>query len=75
MATVPCAAITNGSSKGATHTNPSRCWSASATAMASRRSSPCSTTVAPRASVLRTFTLGVKRGITMVAGMPRRVAW
>ena len=33
------------------------------------------TTLAPNCLVFSTFTKGVCRGITIVAGMPRRVAW
>ena len=73
-ATVPWPATTAASSNGTTRTRPSRTTSASASASAAARSSPWSTTMAPKASVLATFTLGVVRGITMTAGIPRRVA-
>ena len=39
------------------------------------RSSPCRTTSAPKARVCSTFTVGVKRGITIVAGIDMRSAW
>jgi len=42
---------------------------------ASSNVSPSRTTVAPKRRVFSTFTAGAKRGITMVAGMPRRCAW
>ena len=41
----------------------------------SDRVSPCKTTRAPWARVFSAFTSGVPTGITMVAGMPRRLAW
>ena len=73
-ASVPWPAITAGSSYGCRKNSPSRSASACACVAASASVSPCSTTVAPNASVRSTFVLGVKRGITMVLAMPARVA-
>ena len=72
--TVPWPAITAGSAKGCTKVRPSVSASAMAWGSALLTSSPCSTTVAPKASVRRILLKGVPLGMTMVAGMPSRCA-
>src|SRR6185437_6031118 len=56
-------------------TNPFSAASAWAWAAASARVAPCSTISAPQAAARVTLVAGVKRGITMVAAMPSRLAW
>ena len=73
-ATVPCPAMTAGSSYGCTSTRPSSAAMRRASCGGPGRSAPCSTTRAPSTSVRCTFTNGVAAGITIVASMPRRVA-
>ena len=74
-ASVPWPAITAASSKGWTKVRPLGSASAQACRAASSTPAPSSTTRAPKRRVFSTFTNGVWRGITMVAGMPRRRAW
>ncbi|MNH29959.1 hypothetical protein D3C79_902220 [compost metagenome] len=71
MATVPCPAITSGSSNGGTKVAPSLSASFSACARAWGKLSPCSTTCPPRERTPSTFSDGVVVGMTMVAFMPR----
>ncbi|MNH24899.1 hypothetical protein D3C79_848560 [compost metagenome] len=70
MATVPCPAITSGSSNGGTKVAPSLSASFRAWARAWGKLSPCNTTWPPRERTPSTLSSGVVVGITMVARMP-----
>ena len=72
---MPWPATVRGSSYGWITVSPRREAISSMRSRASSKVSPSSRTSAPSTSVFSTFTKGAKRGITIVAGMPRRFAW
>ena len=74
IATVPCPAMTSGSSKGCTYTRPVRSDIPHAWAFASSKDSPCATTSAPSRRTASTLIAGVVSGMTMRASIPRRRA-
>ncbi len=74
-ATVPCPAITSASSYGCTIVSDRSAARRAASAFESSKVSPVSTTSAAKPRVRSIFTVGVKRGITITAGMPSRCAW
>ena len=75
MPIVPCPAMTSGSSYGCTNVAPRLLLQALApSSYASEYESPCSTTVAPRASTAATLMCGVVIGMTIVAWQPSRCA-
>gem|GEM_PF-2205856 len=73
-ATVPCPAATTGSSNGWMKIKPRASARSSVCCTLSSKPVPCSTTSAPKSRVRCTLLNGVPMGITMVAGMSRRLA-
>ena len=69
--TVPCPAITSGSSNGWTYTRPVRRATSPARAFASSKESPCRLTSAPSRRTASTLMPWVVSGMTMRAVMPR----
>ncbi|MOA46812.1 hypothetical protein D3C78_1693710 [compost metagenome] len=70
MATVPCPAITSGSSKGETNSRPVCSARSSACARANGKLSPCRIASAPRLRTPSTFNCTVVTGMTMLAEIP-----
>ena len=74
IATVPCPAMTSGSSNGCTYTRPVRSDISPARAFASSKERPCATTSAPSRRTASILIAGVVSGMTMTAPNPKRRA-